>query len=156
MVCAPLALVYKPLEYPLYPLSQSYFSLRSNPQSPQEPWPDVTRKYAAKTSLDAPGSTSCEFTRTLDKLWSLHSTLSGPNVTVTTRGLVIEPGAQLYEGGNVTILFPYRSILLIVHSRHLLTWRDRGSVCFLNTTYLLVHSSSTFSLVSLSLDVLIS
>ena len=74
--------------------------------------------------------------------------------SVTTRGLVIEPGAQLYEGGNVTILFPYHSILLIVHSRHLLTWR--GSVCFLNTTYLLVHSPSTFSLVSLSLNVLIS
>ena len=73
--------------------------------------------------------------------------------SITTRGLVIEPGAQLYEGGNVTILFPYRSILLIVHSHDLLTWRGRGSVCFLNTTYLLVCSSSTFSLVSLSSDV---
>ena len=76
--------------------------------------------------------------------------------SVTTRGLVIEPGAQLYEGGNVTILFPYRSILLIVHSCRLLTWRGRGSVCFLNTAYLLVHSPSTFSLVSLSSNVLIS
>ena len=55
---------------------------------------------------------------------------------------------------GVTILFPYRSILLIVHSRHLFTWR--GSVRFLNTAYLLVRSSSTFSLVSLSSDVLIS
>ena len=76
--------------------------------------------------------------------------------SVTTRGLVIEPGAQLYEGGNVTILFPYHSILLVVHSCHLLTWRGRGSVRFLNTAYLLVCSPSTFSLVSLSLDVLIS
>ena len=74
--------------------------------------------------------------------------------SVTTRGLVIEPGAQLYEGGNVMILFSYRSILLIIHSRHLLT--GRGSVHFLNTPYLLVHSSSTFSLVSLSLDIPIS
>ena len=56
----------------------------------------------------------------------------------------------------VTILFPYRSILLIVHSHHLLTWRGRGSVHFLNTTYLLVHSISTFSLADLSLDTFIS
>ena len=51
---------------------------------------------------------------------------------------------------SVTILFPYQSILLIVHSRHPLTWRGRDSVHFRNTTYLLVHSLSTFSLVSLS------
>ena len=51
---------------------------------------------------------------------------------------------------DVKILFPYRSILLIIHSHCFLTWR--GSVCFLNTAYLLVCSSSTFSLVSLSLD----
>ena len=76
--------------------------------------------------------------------------------SITTRGLVIEPGAQLYKGGNVTILFPYRSILLIIHFRHLLTWRGRDSAHFLNTTYLLVHSFSTFSLVSLSSDTLIS
>ena len=76
--------------------------------------------------------------------------------SVTIRGVVIEPGAQLYEGGNVTIIFPYCSILLIVHSCHILTWKGRGSVHFLNTAYLLVHSPSTFSLVSLSLDVLIS
>ena len=55
---------------------------------------------------------------------------------------------------SVTILFPYHSILLIIHSPCFLTWR--GSVHFLNTAYLLVHSSSTFSLVSLSLDVPIS
>ena len=55
---------------------------------------------------------------------------------------------------GVTILVPYRSILLTVHSRHLLTWR--GSVHFLNTVYLLVCSSSTVSLVNLSSDVLIS
>ena len=76
--------------------------------------------------------------------------------SVATRGLVIEPGAQLHEGGNVMMLFPYRSILLIVHSRHLLTWRGRGSVHFLNTAYLLVHSPATFSLVSLSSNILIS
>ena len=74
--------------------------------------------------------------------------------SVTTRGFIIEPGAQLYKGGNVMILFPYHSILLIVHSRCLLTWR--GSVSFLNIAYLLVWSSSTFSLVSLSLDIPIS
>ena len=56
----------------------------------------------------------------------------------------------------VMILFPYCSILLIVHSRCLLTWRGRGSVCFLNTAYLLVHSPSTFSFVSISSDVLTS
>ena len=56
----------------------------------------------------------------------------------------------------VTILFPYRSILLIVHSHRLLTWRGRGSVHFLNTAYLLVCSLSTFSLVDLSSDILIS
>ena len=36
---------------------------------------------------------------------------------------VIEPGAQLYEGGNVTILFPFCSLFLIVHSFQLTTWR---------------------------------
>ena len=55
---------------------------------------------------------------------------------------------------TVTILFPYHSILLIIHSHCFLTWR--GSVRFLNTAYFLVHSLSTFSLVSLSLDVPIS
>ena len=59
-----------------------------------------------------------------------------------------------WEHRLVMILFLYCSILLIVHFRHLLTWR--GSVHFLNNAYLLVHSSSTFSLVSLSLDILIS
>ena len=76
--------------------------------------------------------------------------------SITTRGLVIEPGAQLYEGGNVTILFSSCSVLLIVHSCRLLTWRGRGSVLFLNTAYLLVRSLSTFSLVDLSSDILIS
>ena len=51
------------------------------PTVSSEPWPDVTRKYAAKTSLDTPGSNSCKFTRTLDKLRSLCSTLPRPNVT---------------------------------------------------------------------------
>ena len=40
MVCAPLALVYKPLEYTLYSLSKSYSCLHSNPPSvspPQNP-----------------------------------------------------------------------------------------------------------------------
>ena len=62
--------------------------------------------------------------------------------------------SSVLEAVDVTILFPYQSILLIVHSRHLLTWRGRGS--FLNTAYLLARSSSTFSLVSLSLDIPIS
>ena len=61
---------------------------------------------------------------------------------------------EFLQGLCVTILFPYQSILLIVHSCCLLTWRGRGS--FLNTAYLLVCSSSTFSLVSLSLDTPIS
>ena len=51
------------------------------PTVPSEPWPDVTCKYAAKTSLDTPGSNSCEFKRTLDELQSLCSTLPRPNVT---------------------------------------------------------------------------
>ena len=81
--------------------------------------------------------------------WSLEDPSS-----FATRGLVIEPGAQMYEGGNVTILFPYHSILVIVHSHRLLTWRGRGNVLFFNTTYLLVHSLS--ALVNLSSDTLIS
>ena len=76
--------------------------------------------------------------------------------SVITRGLVIEPGAQMYEGGNVMILFPYCSILLIIHSFCLLTWRGRGNVRFLNTAYILVCSISTFSLVTLPSDTLIS
>ena len=63
--------------------------------------------------------------------------------SVTARGLVTEPGAQMYKGGNVTILFPHRSTLLIVHSRRLLTWRGRGNALCSNTSYFLVHSLST-------------
>ena len=74
--------------------------------------------------------------------------------SVTARGLDIEPGAQLYDRGNVTILFPYHSILVIVHLHHLLTWRGRGNVLFFNTTYLLVCSLS--ALVNLSSVTLIS
>ena len=51
----------------------------------------------------------------------------------------------IYSLSIVMILFPHHSILLIIHSRCLLTWRGRGSVCFLNTTYLLTHRFSTFS-----------
>ena len=43
--------------------------------------------------------------------------------SILSRGLVIEPGAQLYEEGNVTILVPYHSLFLIVHSFQLTTWR---------------------------------
>ena len=32
--------------------------------------------------------------------------------SVTSQGLIIEPGARLYEGGNVTVLFPHHSVLL--------------------------------------------
>ena len=56
----------------------------------------------------------------------------------------------------VTILFPHHSIFLIVHSFRLLTWRGRGNAHFLNTAYLLVHSLSSFSVLSLSLDTFIS
>ena len=63
---------------------------------------------------------------------------------------------RMREPGFVTILFPYCSILLIVHSHYLLTWRGRGSTCFHNTAYLLVHGPSTFSLISIPLDILIS
>ena len=76
------------------------------------------------------------------------------------RNLNVPPGRELPAALeplpttiSVTILFPYRSILLIVHSCRLLTWR--GSVHFSNTAYLLVHSPSTFSLVNLFSDVLI-
>ena len=69
---------------------------------------------------------------------------------VLLHGVRITPFKRLC----VTILFPYCSILLIIHSHCLPTWR--GSVHFLNIAYLLVRSSSTFSLVSLSLDIPIS
>ena len=38
-----------------------------------------------------------------------------------SQGMVIKPGAQIYEGGNVMILFPHCSILLFICSFHLLT-----------------------------------
>ena len=70
--------------------------------------------------------------------------------SVTTRGLIIEPGAQLYEGGNVTILFPYRSILLFIHTHCLLTWRGRRR--YTNTSVLFIHTSSSFCFFDLSMD----
>ena len=50
------------------------------------------------------------------------------------------------------ILFPHHSIFLILHSFRLLTWRGRDNVCFLNITYLLVQSLSTFSVLPLFTD----
>ena len=69
-----------------------------------------------------------------------------------TRGLVIEPGAQLYEWGNVTILFPHHSTLLFIHSRHLLTWRGRCH-SYINTSYLLIRTASSFCFLNLSMDI---
>ena len=69
-----------------------------------------------------------------------------------TWGLVIEPGAQLYEGGNVMILFPHRSILLFTHTRCLLTWRGRRH-SYINRSYLLIHTSSSFCFLDLSMDI---
>ena len=70
----------------------------------------------------------------------------------TTQGLVIEPGAQLYKGGNVTILFPHRSILLFTHTCRLLTWRGRCH-SYINTSYLLIRTLSSFCFLDLSMDI---
>ena len=72
--------------------------------------------------------------------------------SITTRGLVIEPGAQLYEGGNVMILFPHHSILLFTHTRRLLTWRGRRH-SYITTSYLFIHTLSSFCFFDLHLDV---
>ena len=61
-----------------------------------------------------------------------------------------------YVDPGVTILFPYCSILIFIHSCCLLTWRGRGNGHFFNSTYLLLCSFSTFSLIDLSLDLVIS
>ena len=102
---------------------------------------------------NAAGDSHCGKTfEFLQVLHSLHNLISSSAHSGVEFLLVFLEGDLV----TVTILFPYRSILLIIHSRHLLTWRGRGSVHFLNTAYLLVRSLSTFSLISLSSDVLIS
>ena len=70
--------------------------------------------------------------------------------SITTRGLVIEPGARLYEGGNVTILFPHCSTLLFTHTQCLLTWRGRHH--YINTSYLFICTLSSFCFFDLSMD----
>ena len=70
--------------------------------------------------------------------------------SVTTQGLIIEPGARLYKGGNVTILFPHRSVLLFTHTRRLLTWR--GRCLYHNTSYLFIRTLSSFCFFDLSMD----
>ena len=70
--------------------------------------------------------------------------------SVTSRGLIIEPGARLYEGGNVTILFPYHSVLLFIHTHCLLTWRGRRR--YTNTSFLFIRTSSSFCFFDLSMD----
>ena len=41
-----------------------------------------------------------------------------PLTQVPSNGVLIEPGAQLYEGGNVTIFLLFHNLLLLVCSRH--------------------------------------
>ena len=50
----------------------------------------------------------------------------------------------------VTILFPHRSILLFTHTRCLLTWRGRR--LYTNTSYLFIHTVSSFCFFDLSMD----
>ena len=50
---------------------------------------------------------------------------------------------------NVTILFPFHSLFLIVHFFCLTTWR--GNQYFINTSYLFISSSPFFSLLALPL-----
>ena len=56
-------------------------------------------------------------------------------------GLVYKP---------VTILFPHHSILLFTHTCCLLTWRGRRH--YTNTSYLFIHTLSSFCFFDLSLD----
>ena len=54
--------------------------------------------------------------------------------------------------GDVMILFPYRSILLFTHTRRLLTWRGRRH-SYINTSYLLICTLSSFCFLDLSMDI---
>ena len=51
---------------------------------------------------------------------------------------------------TVTILFPHRSTLLFTHTRCLLTWRGRRR--YINTSYLFIHTLSSFCFFNLSMD----
>ena len=57
-----------------------------------------------------------------------------------------------YKSVGVTILFPHRSTLLFIHSRCLLTWRGRRH-SYINTSYLLILTSSSFCFLNLSMDI---
>ena len=50
----------------------------------------------------------------------------------------------------VTVLFLHRSILLLFHTRSLLTWRGRR--IYTNTAYLFLHTASSFCFLDLSMD----
>ena len=52
----------------------------------------------------------------------------------------------------VTILFPHRSLLLFTHTRRLLTWRGRRH-SYINTSYLLIRTLSSFCFLDLSMDI---
>ena len=51
---------------------------------------------------------------------------------------------------DVTVLFPHHSILLFTHTRCLLTWRGRRH--YINTSYLFIHTLSSFCFFDLSTD----
>ena len=48
--------------------------------------------------------------------------------------------------------FPHHSTLLFIHSRRLLTWRGRCH-SYINTSYLLIRTSSSFCFLDLSMDI---
>ena len=59
---------------------------------------------------------------------------------------------EIGGSSTVTILFPHRSILLFTHTRCLLTWRGRCH-SYINTSYLLIRTLSSFCFLDLSMDI---
>ena len=59
---------------------------------------------------------------------------------------------EWYPPSSVMILFPHCSILLFTHTRCLLTWRGRCH-SYINTSYLFIHTLSSFCFLDLSMDI---
>ena len=84
-----------------------------------------------------------------DGLGAVHPV--APSVELALIALVLQLSAVL-DAMTVTILFPHHSIVLFTHTCRLLTWRGRHH-SYINTSYLFIHTLSSFCFLDLSMDI---
>ena len=98
----------------------------------QSLWVSIIEDDATAGVTFGPGRVKCR----------LHSS---SRVLVNSQEL--DPGASR---DVVTVLFPHHSVLLFIHTHRLLTWRGRHH--YINTSFLFIHTLSSFCFFDLSMD----